>query len=680
MEYTWDEGEALDSNYEFNLPYLSYIDTRSVSNAQATLFDMAGFLEALQRALEGADPAAGGPERSLEVLVGLFDLLRPAKVQFEGSIEALLGEWGRDATGPYIGSFLPNEIVADFQGNDAGDEAATAPTAQSFQSRVEALAAQAGSDNVALGIVDVGIAFVNARFRVTDPDGGPEDRTRFEMVWLQDRIFVDPGRRNNTLPFPICGTLLLRDDIDALIREFWRDGRLDEDAVYRLFTPTRPWAERDVMAMRQQHGTQVLDLMAGYRRGDKDMEPEAKRRRIYAVDLPARVIAETSGAFTSPFLLWGVWMISLVSLSLRGQNGRRAPLVLNLSLAYSLGPHDGSHPMVRGLDDLLEVSKLGGLREVRCVVPTGNHLQDRLHALIASDKWTGGACTLTWQLLPDDRSGSFVEIWSTSCGDFGSNAGRPPERVSLVPPDSEGEPIDLPADPLLDHVYRLRCKDGNEVAAIFYLRHTGRHSTAPRVVVAVRPTATYGAGIVTAPAGRWKITLTKREAADHAEVDLWIARDDTIEGLRSYGRQSFFVDHEYRRFTPLGDVARDDRREALIRRMGTRSVLATGVETLKEGGLEMTREPGASHGTRPYRLGGQPVESTELRAVNDEGRSTGGVLAAGRSGRSVATFSGTSAASAIRARAEADAIQSTAPLPTEPIKGRRPRRIFMKRT
>lgn len=627
MQYHWEDKGNLGPVYNYNLAYLAFQDAKSVEHARISLFDASQFADALAASGENGEP--------------LLRAIRQFLPQFETfhCVDAIAERFRQ--SGLLIGSFLP--IAA------AGPEGAVDPEELIREFLDGGCSRPPGGCDI--GIVDVGIAFANAAFRYrTSPDPCVADRTRFDMLWLQDKVVADPARLPKLPPSTWGGTFLFRPQIQALIDEFWdrQRGALDEESIYRLFRPVTS-QEREALRLRRPHGTQVLDLICGTKGvGGQD----DGNRRIYAVDLPSRIIAETSGAFTGPFMLVGILAIAGFSAKIGIPGGLR-PLVINASLAFSQGPNDGSHPYVTLLDLILEMATEGGKRVVTCTLPTGNHLQDRLHAQL--DQWPGGAAELTWQIQPDDRSASFLELWPKVSG---SGYTKPPERIGLTPPDADSPIQPVPFE--FNRLYSLVNEANVDVARAYCLRYQSR----PRTVVAVRPTMALRPETDLAPAGRWRLRVEKQVRGDTQPAELWISRDDTIERFRPYGRQSYLVDSEYRRFLDSGDLSQADQQKAMVKRVGTRSVLASGSKPGCENGYEITRcaDPAA---LRPYRFGGCPREPTELRAVCDEGRATGGVLAAGRVGRTVLHFGGTSAAAAIRARAEvAAADQNTAqPVP-----------------
>ena len=298
----------------------------------------------------------------------------------------------------------------------------TANGRASMKAALETALTPRGDAKVAMGVIDTSIAFVNARFRKVDPGGGP-DRTRFEMLWIQGRAARTPGPYASILR---AGTLLLRQDIDALIAKHWKNGRLDEAGVYAEFTRP-PTGHSDLWSMRGGHGTTVLDLMAGARREDGNDDAP-----IYGVELPVTVVSDTSGAVFHGPLTFGLGLIGLASYALsRTAGGDAAPLVANASMGFLGGPHDGSHPTAATLNAVASASKgpASALRDVDLTLPVGNHLQDRIHARAIPASET----TLTWSLPPEDRTASFVEIWSET-------PGQPPDvtELTLTPPGETG--------------------------------------------------------------------------------------------------------------------------------------------------------------------------------------------------------------------------------------------------
>ena len=501
-------------------------------------------------------------------------------------------------------------------------------SANSRSSMQAALASSLTARNdakVAIGVIDTSIAFVNARFRKTDPGGGP-DRTRFEMLWIQGRALTAPGPFASILR---AGTLLFRNDIDALIANHWHNGRLDEAGVYAEFTRP-PDGYPDLWSMRAGHGTTVLDLMAGARRTEGNDDTP-----IYGVELPVTVVSDTSGAVFHGPLTYGLGLIGLASYALsRTATGDAAPLVANASMGFIGGPHDGSHPTAATLNALAQASAgpASASRSVDLTLPAGNQLQDRIHARTLPRNDT----TLTWSLPPEDRTASFVEIWSET-------PGQPPDvtQLTLTPPgETGGVTTALPAPGEVIHLEN----NGNRLARLYNL---GTH-----LLIGVYATSNWTPGEPEVPSGNWSLTAT---GTGTTPLLFWVARDDTLTGLKSAGRQSRIKDPNYTARNQYGDyIVGSAMAPEGVRRDGTLSVIATtGAPVTMVSGRE-------AFGAKPYRFAGlalgqaAPPAPGPFAPAAEVSRALGGPLSATRLGLGTTRTSGTSMASAIQARHIAD--------------------------
>ncbi|MEM8596440.1 MAG: hypothetical protein AAGF76_08240, partial [Pseudomonadota bacterium] len=544
--YEWEGPVPIGPGFPYNGAYLAYHDRRRAAGASAQRLDFSALIEAYTAAIR--EPVtARASTGSLSLLGRLAKHLVGRRDGFERAIDRLL-ENGDTRNGT---AFVAGPFPA------AGDDQSEEEMEAAIEAALEMLSQRtppSAPGMVHIGVLDVGIAFVNARFRYREEgvEASVPDKTRFEFLWLQDRTATGADGKPIGHRF-LGGTILLRDHIDALIQDHWdpTTGGLDELAIYALFSPKDARRERDVLKTRFAHGTQVLDLMAGYP-AEAAASETAKHRPIYAVDLAARVVADTSGGTMPPSALTGLAMLLAAS----DRDERRVdapaapPMVVNISFAYSNGPDDGAHPLVRAIDLLLALAKRYGNREIKATVPMGNHLQDRLHAVLRPEDWADEAPVLTWQVLPDDRTASFIELWSPRAA---VAAERPAHVIALQPPDA-ASPLAAPTAPASCNVfYRLK-RHGVEIGRVYYLRYTDRFPRldapeAPpghyqRIIVALRHTSDIVTDSDPAPSGRWGLRVERAGTGAPEEAEplrLWIARDDTLLTFRPLGRQSHFV-------------------------------------------------------------------------------------------------------------------------------------------
>ena len=495
-----------------------------------------------------------------------------------------------------------------------------------------ALKAQDSTD-VAIGCIDISIAFVNARFRQKDPNGGP-DKTRFEMIWIQGRAAKTPSPYATILR---AGTVLLRQDIDGLIAKHWRNGELDEAAVYAEFSKP-PVGYTDLWSLREGHGTTVLDLMTGAPTSDG-----SNTQPIFGVELPASVISDTSGAVFHGPLTFGMGVIAMASYALsRTRNGSPAPLITNASLGFLGGPHNGTHPTAAMLKEIatLSVGPTGKTRQSELTLPAGNQLQSRTHARAIPKN----AHKFSWSLPPEDRTASFVEIWGST--------GAPPDvtEIALCPPgQTGGVTTTLPAQGERIHLEA----NGRRLAQL--------HNLGTHFVIGVYPTTGWTPAGHQIPSGLWSLCA---KGTSDTPLLFWVARDDTLSGLKSAGRQSWFRDPGYTARNAYGDfIVGSALTNEGVRRDGTLSVIATA------GAPVSTISGRENYGAKPYRFAGlaldapNPPAPSAFAPAAEVSRALGGPMAATRLRGGAVRVAGTSMASAIQARHLVDTINGTTSSP-----------------
>lgn len=450
---------------------------------------------------------------------------------------------------------------------------------------------------VVVGVIDDFVAFDHGWFR--DGPGG----SRVRRVWSQD----------GALP-------------DCIAPEAWRAAalwpygyELDTEAGRgggRMLRDAMPTVLR-----RAGHGTAVAALAAG-------AEPPARGAPdIVAVHLPSAGFADTSGRALKVQALDALHHIIACA-------GEDVPVVVNMSLGTLAGGHDGRSILEQAIDELVE------LRQGRLVVvlPAGNGYEARCHACIRLDAQHDRA-SLTWQVLPDDATPSYVEIWLPGPGEM--------VEVALVDPSGRtrlearhGSVRSWPAD-------------GRPVCALIRDERVADSDLGTMVLAALAPTAPPDAGPA-APAGLWRIELRNPMRAEIGDVHAWIERDDSLPGRRVRGRQSRFVDASYTApgRTPGPPV---DEGTSVVRRSHTLNSIAHGRHTIVVGGCEAlsgrvaaysasgpARTTASGRGAAPGPGAGCPW----LLAPSDEGATLQGLRVPATRGVDTVRMNGTSVAAA----------------------------------
>ncbi len=459
---------------------------------------------------------------------------------------------------------------------------------------------------VVVGIIDDGLAFGHERFRLS------ATKTRFEAVWLQgppDDGVLEHGRE------------ILATDIDG-----WLTASAgDEDAFYDLAGVLDfGRSGHKSLAQRHSHGTHVLDEAFGLDFGAQ------QDWRIIGVQLPISVVADSSGALLTPFAIDAVAYIERKARQLVPG----APIVVAFSYGFTAGPHDGTHPIERGIDEIVTIhNNAYPDAQMRVIIPAGNSHLARLHASVHFSEATdpSSQAKLYWRVQPCDTTPSFVEIWLPGDYDPGGRI-----SVALTTPDGEESGHLIEGE---NQVLTLQ-RDGLIICQVFF--RADSITKRGMFLIALQPTERLDSGPV-APAGLWTIRLANRGFEGDSIVDAWIQRDQTPFGYPPRGRQSYFDHADYRQFDETGCEEEEDDPGCIVQRAGSLNAMATGSTPLVVGGL-MHKE------LRPpkYSAGGKDIDGSCFRpsalATCDDSLVHGGVIAAGTRSGSWVTMNGTSAA------------------------------------
>ena len=504
-------------------------------------------------------------------------------------------------------------------------------------------------ETVVMAVIDDGLCFAHEAFR--DAAG----QTRIQYWWRQDGKEPDD---NLTVEF---GQEIGKNDaygrpgIDSLLEHARVPGGVDETQVYRaagLVDFSKPG--RSTAALSRTHGTHVLDVAAGY-----DPAQDEKTRPIIAVQLPAEVVEQSSGAELEFHVTKAIDYIMARAVTLAG-GGRQLPVVINMSYGFIAGPHDGTTELEVALDQRLE--DYGDRAQM--VLSAGNSHLSRCHAEFVFEENKDKDVTLEWHVLPDDRTSSFLEIWLP----YDSTIEPDPctghyvdkrIKVSVTAPGGiESGFVDA------ERVYTRRLvrngsiEDQDVAAEIKYAYVAGetqrgvfRITLAPTAHLAGEPGP--WAGHALAPPGVWRVHVRRDELAAGLQVNAWVQRDDTIYGYPSRGRQSFLVNTCYRRFDDQGRPIVEDEganQGCAIRRRALVSAVATGKRVIVAGAYRLREQEAADYSAgepiTPAR--GEPSDPCHRKPdalmISEGSRVHRGVLAAGGRSGSVKPMGGTSVA------------------------------------
>ena len=495
-----------------------------------------------------------------------------------------------------------------------------------------------------VGIIDDGIPFAHPAFL----DGAGQ--TRISHCWLQ----AARAQPSAAVPF---GRELVQAEIDALRgtygadeRRLYRDAGAIDASVEEVGT---------VLGRAATHGAHIAGLAAGAVRGlglpamDDDVA-------IIAVQLPNTIAWDTSGFGKEMHMLSALHYVLHRARAIadaypvKGQP--ELPLVVNFSYGWAAGRHDGESEIERAMQHLLTARRALQPRTA-LVMPTGNNFATEMHGQIGADDLASGAYSFGWQMPPDDRTPSYLELW------FADRFDATGYRVIVTDPAGAAVPggtltVGVGAPPAAgDPVTAQPMSSGAGVIGQISCDH--HRSTRWRVLIVLAPTAYAGGETRRALSGRWTVTVEQAAGAAPASdqtVDAWVQRDDDPALFGSGGRQSRLVDLTGGS-RPDGALGRYDDRLGFVRGYGALNGIATADAVTRVTGYDGTTEwPAAYAGSAGLRRvpGGPPAPwgvAPKVAAPSDQGPSRPGIPSIGVYGGSTARLVGTSAATALVSRA-----------------------------
>lgn len=331
------------------------------------------------------------------------------------------------------------------------------------------------------------------------------------------------------------------------------------------------------------------------------------------------------------------------------------PLILNFSYGWSANRHDGNSSFEVAVEDLLQARKaVQPLTEL--VMPTGNNFDKRMHASFTNSDMREGVLKFGWNLLPDDRTSSYLEMWLPK--------GFDPDgwQVTVTPP--AGAVLDAPAiinitpDPTQFGGDPRRFTElevaGANIGQLSVDKHRGSRW---RVLVALVPTVPMAPEGRRSAVGLWTIIVhTGGDALPEGQaLNVWVQRDDDPTQLGTGGQQSYLVD--FNPAPPARGVFYDpDAPLGPVRGYGCLNGIGTSPSTLRVAGYDqITGRPAAYSGSSA--IGVLPdgtvtlgPEMPFMSAVSDQGAFRPGLPSIGVLSGSGARIVGTSAAAASASR------------------------------
>ncbi len=351
---------------------------------------------------------------------------------------------------------------------------------------------------------------------------------------------------------------------------------IGESEVYRRTNYMHP-------SLRWQHGTAVLDIIAGTTLWAIDARQRQGRvpwlvapENMKFVQLPETTVSDTSGGSLASHALDGIHYA--LSEAQPGQT-----VIVNLSYGSHSGGHDATSMWDRAVLELLEA--YNGLnpqtlfKTLHLVVPAGNSHLVRCHSSKSLTR-EDPALELRWKIAPDNHNDSHLEIW------------LPPKvevKISVWSPDgekreSEGSEIVL---------WRMPNGGGSApaAAALIWPKSVPQSELGTMALLAVAPTTTVPKfyrnpqtkGLLrdaVALHGVWRVKIEFVRGEEGSCVHAWVQRSDAAPGRgrasRGYrGRQSHLLEPvrdsidprsslngiaalSHKRFHVVGAMRRDD--------------------------------------------------------------------------------------------------------------------------
>ena len=405
------------------------------------------------------------------------------------------------------------------------------------------------SGSVLIGVIDDGCPFAASQL-LGSPTGGPS--TRVLAIWDQDTTRQStqfPDAAGNSCVFGTTpagfayGLEYLRDSETSAAaaalgkpRQLGLDewialhltptGSIDEDGCYRD-------AEFKRLALRQLHGSHVMDVFAGRiptssrmgptgpgqdRRDPPSWQPgndAAGEADMVFVQFPESCINDSTGVWLKGYVIDAIRYIMSHADPTKISN-----VVINVSYGPTTGPHDGTADLEVALASL--VSHYDGISNkprLDIVLAAGNSYLLEGHVAFEGQRTQPTSVAWIWRLSPDNPVLCFSEIWMsardaagvnvtlTSPGGVQYGAATPTSVASVGGPYPSGASV----------MWRLEV--GPTVA---------RQKSGPPLVYAV------------AEHGDWKIQVTGLRKG--AKLDAYVARTDPNLSTRTGAKRSYFVD------------------------------------------------------------------------------------------------------------------------------------------
>lgn len=535
-------------------------------------------------------------------------------------LSKILDDLGKDLAAPRFRLNMPIEKATWAEAYDpAGDIANWTPP------RVK--------PKVIIGVIDDGLPFLHRAF--LDQNG----KSRINLCWLQ----AARADKEAAVPF---GREITHNEINDLrtnhgsqeLKAYRAAGAIDRDLLEL----------GNVLNHHATHGGHIAGIAAGNDRF-VGAEPLPEDAQIIAVQLPNTVAWDTSGFGKEMMMLSAVeYIFQRARIIAEAFGSEEIPLIINFSYGWSANRHDGEASFERAVEALISARR-AVQPQTELVMPTGNNFANKMHGHFTQDHVVQGEISFGWQLKPDDRTSSYLEIW------------LPPQfhpsdwSVTVTPPegvkDVAAQTLEIKPDTSLSGGDPRRFREIEQGAAnIGQLSADFHQGNRWRVMLAMAPTAGHGAQNRRTPLGLWTISLNTGATpmGDGQAIEAWVQRDDDPTQLGTGGQQSYLVDLTH----PKRARALDAAPLSCVRGYGCLNGISTAPSVLRVAGYVQ------STGATSYYSGASSVtvladgthrvgpEAPLVSAVSDQGQFRPGLPSIGVLSGSGARIVGTSAAAA----------------------------------
>lgn len=472
-------------------------------------------------------------------------------------------------------------------------------------------------NRIVVAVIDDSIPFANHRFR------WPDGTTRFHSIWQQDGLAPH-------LVFSY-GAEMSASGLNALLAQA-DSAKLSESEIYEIAgMEDYSKSAHKTLGRRTAHGAHVADLACGF------VPDDAPQNEILiGVQLDQAAVQTIYPADLSVYIRDALEYIINRTEKIEEATGEKLPIVVNLSFGWYTGPHDGTSMLETAIDDLVKIRS--AVTPMCIVLPAGNSRLERTHAhfVLQRQGSSKDEKRLDWRLQPDHRATSLMEVW----------LGRASDSVGCTLTGPGVAPVTVKAGESAPITYA-----GRNIGTIDYKTLQGAQQrrgirirlapTAPRIAL--------DSSIALAPSGLWTVDIANL-ASKRCYVDAWIGRSGRLPGWPVLGRQPYFDDLNYQRFTSDGKLADSDAgSRSYVRRKRTLNGVATGKVPVVAGGFRGSNLSSADYSSlSPFKEvtsgGTRTAPDPDVAARSDDSRVLHGVLAAGSRAGSVVAQNGTSVA------------------------------------